>query len=514
MKILLVDLFGATESTGINLGLGYLSAHLRAAGHQVSLLDTVNIRTGPVDERIKKAVGGYNPGLIGFPVYNITYKSAKEYIEKLRKYYSGKIVVGGPEILGLGAKSLEDMTGADFAVLGEGEVTMVELVDALERKNGKKELEGIAGLVWWDGDRLVENMARVNDKNVDKLLFPDYEIYGGQGMDVYPINTSRGCPYSCSFCFMPVKKWRARSPENIIEELKMAKEKYNISLFHIVDASFNMRPRRIVEFCDLLIEENIDLPWVIQGFRADRAPEDLLEKMYRAKCKRIWVGVESLDEEVYAQINKGETMEEIIESVKKMRKYDWEIFGYMIIGLPGDTLKKTVTSFEKAQKMGFDVLAYSTATHMTGTPLADWVLNNDDVNTLSDSYSMSSIGDKYDEVAYETPEFTAEERKLARKIISIKAGTYNDSSLSPNAHRIMKWLLVLRYDAKNVFRHIRRSIHYRLNYDKNVDKINLNRGLRLARVPDGTWGLGKYDRLQPIEDPIVIDLKDVASYTG
>lgn len=490
MKILFIDPPGDKESSGLNIGIAYCASALIEAHHTVSILDFVNIRSGDPLERIRRAVEAYRPDIIGISVTNMSFNNSKRYTEDIRRYFKGIVILGGPEVSALAGRALALMPNADMAVMGEGELTLVELFSALERKTT---LADVKGLVWRDGERkerVIINQARDFIRDLDTIPLPNYDVFGVDKMDVYPIVTTRGCPYGCIFCFSHLgKKWRARSPENIIGEIRMAKEKYGARLFHICDASFNVDIGRVERFCALLVAEGLDMPWVIQGFRADRMTEDMMRRLSEANCKRIWVGIETMDEDVFKNISKGETLAQIKNGIALMKKYNIEIFGYMLMGLPGDTLSRTLESFENARKLDLDLLAYSSCVPFTGTGIEKWAKEN--AVMLADSYNISSIGTRYSSIAFETKDFTLTERAKARKILNIRSGSYNEPGMNPYLFKIKKWLLILRYDGKNLLERLKKSVVYRRHYRKSVDSINLKRGIYFHRLPDGTWGLGK-----------------------
>jgi anaerobic magnesium-protoporphyrin IX monomethyl ester cyclase len=504
VKILFIDPLGDKESTGLNIGIAYCSTSAIESGHTVSILDLVNIRVPEPHLCIKKAVESSRPDVVALSVTNMSFNNSRSYIDVMREYYKGTIVLGGPEISAVAERSLELVTGADMAVVGEGEITLTELLDTMEKG---MPLESVKGLVWRNGRNIAVNGPREFIKNLDEIPFPDYSVFGVDKMDVYPIVTSRGCPYGCAFCFSHLgKKWRARSPENIIEEIKLAKSRYGAKLFHVCDPSFNVDIGRVERFCALLVDAKLDMPWVIQGFRADRMTEEMMRHLSKANCRRIWVGIETLEEDVFKKINKGETLDQIKKGMELMRKYNIEIFGYMLMGLPGDTFRKTLRSFENARKLKLDLLAYSSCVPFTGTAVEKWAREN--AAMLGDSYNISSIGSQYGNIAFETEDFTLKERVKARRILNIRSGSYDESDTNPILFKFKKWLLILRYDFKNLFKRLGQSINYRVKYKTSVDSINLRRGIIFNRLPDGTWGTGRKESAVPEQaKKIFLDLK-------
>lgn len=490
MRILFIDPMGDKESTGLNIGIAYCATSVIKNGHTAGVLDLVNIRKVDPYASIDKAIQQFHPDAIGISVTNMSFNTTRSYVDHIKKNFKTIVILGGPEVSALAAKSLELIPGADMAVIGEGELTLAELLDVLEKK---LPLNNIKGLAWREGGKIILNQAREFIKDLNEIDFPDYAVFGVDKMDVYPVVTTRGCPYGCVFCFSHLgKKWRARSPENIIEELKKARDIYGAKLFHICDASFNVDIPRVEKFCKLLVENGLDMPWVIQGFRADRMTEGMMQSLKRANCKRIWVGIETMEEDVFKNINKGETLDQIKKGIALMKKYDIEIFGYMLMGLPGDTLKKTLKSFEKARELNLDLLAYSSCVPFTGTSIENWARNN--AVMLADAYNISSIGTRYGSIAFETKNFTKDERVKARRILNIRSGSYNEPAINTMLFKIKKWLLILRYDLRHLPSRLKGSFIYRKRYTASVDSINLRRGIYFDRLPDGTWGVKTGER--------------------
>ena len=121
MKILFIDPMGDKESTGLNIGIAYCATSLLKKGHTVSVLDFVNVRDTDPGEAIKKALFNFKPDVVGISITNMSFNNAKSYIDHVREDFKGKVIVGGPEISALAARSLELIPEADIAVIGEGE---------------------------------------------------------------------------------------------------------------------------------------------------------------------------------------------------------------------------------------------------------------------------------------------------------------------------------------------------------------------------------------------------------
>jgi len=192
----------------------------------------------------------------------------------------------------------------------------------------------------------------------DNLPFPAYDLFDSfsifnqkwqRGLWHYPLMTSQGCPYSCIYCASRNRSWKLRSVENCYEELRVAKEKYKIKSFVILDDCFNIDKKRVLEFCEMI--RNLGLVWVCaNGLRADRFDEELASALKNAGCNFVSFGIESTDPLVLEIIKKQETLQQIESAIDIAKRYFKYVNGYFIIGLPGSSFKKDMESLNWAKK--------------------------------------------------------------------------------------------------------------------------------------------------------------------
>ncbi|MFC1511429.1 B12-binding domain-containing radical SAM protein [Candidatus Margulisiibacteriota bacterium] len=481
MKVLLVD--PLANVYGLNVGIAYLSAVLINSGHRVRVLDFNNIRWENPQEKLRQAIAVYSPDVVGFSVQCIGYSDAKEKIAFLRTFFNGPIIVGGPEPTIMKEQLLSEMPEVNIVVVGEAEYTFPELAGFLERG---EDLSSVKGIIWKKGKEVIVNPARPMVSDLDNLPLPNYDVFGLQQVDYYVTMTSRGCPFNCAFCFSYLgRTWRGRDPKKVVEELKLAKKKYGIKMFRISEPIFNFNPERVEKFCDILVTEKINLPWIVMGIRADRITDSMMGKLVQAGCRRLLIGVESLDPEVFQKIGKKETIKQIREGIKIAQRHDIDLWGYMIMGLPGDTFKKTIKSFTEAQKLNLTRLAYASAVPYDGTRLKDWVDKH--ATLYADAKELSTRGNL--DISFATPEFTLEERIHARKIIAIKSRNFTDFINSNDnilVRAIKRVYMVLRYDRENFFHQIKIMIFKENKDGSQLSILNENKPV-FSRVPDGTW---------------------------
>ncbi len=404
MKIVLVDPRGYSDC--LNTGLGYISAVLK--GHEVSVID-LNNKKGDDDKRITAAK---DADLVGFSIKSATMKNAISTAEKIRKFNKKALfVAGGPHVAIDGYDFLKKNSIFDICVTGEGEEAIKEITD------GNK-TEKISGIIFRKGKKVIANKKRGWIKDLDKLTFPNYDPFDSVSgkIDTYPIITSRGCPYNCTYCSVGDvigKRWRARSPANILKELFHAKDYYQSTKFKILDDDFTLDMNRAKRLCQMMIAEKLGMEWSCpNGIRADKLDAELLELMKKAGCFSISLGIESLAPDVFENINKGEKIDDIKNAVINAKKAGIKVEGFFIIGLPGSTYEKDKQSIKEAKKLRLNSSSWGILVPYPGTKAWEWVANNKDARMLKDWRDGFHLGINPEPV-FETKDYTASERLKA-----------------------------------------------------------------------------------------------------
>lgn len=421
MKVLLVDPVGA--SYGFSPALAYLGAFLKAKGIETKGLDLNNLRASTADETMKQVVREFRPDLIGYSVLYTNYRWLQGHLKGLRSYFQGTVVVGGPQIIIEGKEAFKDLPEIDIACVGEGEHTLLEIVQCLEKGES---FENVRGIIFRNSRQLMETPLRRPLMELNELPFPDFRIFGAHSLPYYPLITSRGCPFHCKYCFRSFKgDWRPRSAANVIEEIEYAKSTYQFDYFIIHDDSFNLNPKRVLEICDLLIERRIAVPWRCAGIRANLVTEEVSRRMKAAGCTEVAVGIESLIPEVFEGIDKKESLNSILEGVNSLRRNGLKVIGYFIIGLPGDNYRRTIETYQKAKKY-VDAQSWTLLLPIKGTPYWDELHSDSRVRWLCDYRNIDMTWlPRLSEVksAFETPEYPAQEKIFAYHRINILLGT-------------------------------------------------------------------------------------------
>jgi anaerobic magnesium-protoporphyrin IX monomethyl ester cyclase len=378
VKILLVnpsyhDVYRTFDFVFPPLGLAYMAAVLTESNYEVKIVD-LNV------SQDQQSIPDNNWDLVGITLDTSLYYKGMEYARML-KSKGTKVVVGGPhasfmadEILGNGS--------ADFVVRGEGEHTILELVNAL-REGGK--LEQIKGLSYLSDNQVVHNANRTYSDDLDTLPFParhllDMDKYRTSKLGTRTITsilTSRGCPYQCSFCAsskLAGTFWRARSVESIIEEIQFVKDTYGYRAFAFVDDNFTLNPQRVIDLCKEICKRGWDVHWWCFS-RVDtivRNPE-MVSLMYEAGCRSTYIGIESRNQETLDFYNKKISADISREAISILKNNKIEMTASFIIGALNEDKEMVEDTLRFAKSLNPNTVSFTILTPYPGTDLFDQV---------------------------------------------------------------------------------------------------------------------------------------------
>jgi anaerobic magnesium-protoporphyrin IX monomethyl ester cyclase len=237
--------------------------------------------------------------------------------------------------------------GADFILLGEAEMTLLELVKAIEQK--QTDFFNIQGIAFKHNDSIVKTTRRSVMKELDALPLPawdliDIELYRKSwlkhtGYFSMNMGTTRGCPFKCNWCAKPIygNRYNSRSPQHVVKELKLLKEKYGFDHIWFCDDIFGLKPGWVNEFADLLERENIHFKFKIQS-RADLlVQENYITALARAGCDNVWMGAESGSQKILDAMDKGTTVNQIYEATRLLKKHFIKPSFFIQFGYLGET---------------------------------------------------------------------------------------------------------------------------------------------------------------------------------
>lgn len=461
MKIFLIEIKG--NSNYAHNGLAYLAGNISDV-HKIKIFDLniEDINESELLEEIKKE----KPDLIGFSIKSFNLKKTVGFAKKAKLISRAIFTAGGPHIT-LCAKDffLKDNDDIfDFGFQGEAELSFAKFCDSFGSSEKYKNTEG---LIYKEGNKWIFNPQLILE-NLDELIFPDFSCFYGkinfERQDGYPLLTSRGCPYQCIYCSVSKvsgRKWRARTPENIILELKYAVSKFGIKNFKIIDDNFTFNMDRAKEFCRMLIDENFNLQWSCpNGIRADRVDERLAELMKKSGCESVSLGIESGDEKVFDFINKGEKLQDIKQAACIFKKAGIEVSGFFIIGLPFETKKSIKKSLKFIDELGIKHIKWNMLVPYPETFLWDWVLKNG--RFLKDfTYGQHFSKNLNVLPVFDTSDYSAKERIKSYKIANLSTGAYFYVFKIPKRFFLfyLKYALyLLRYNPKLFFKKLFKKI--------------------------------------------------------
>jgi len=326
------------------LGLMYIAAMLEKEGYEVQIIDACLERLSQI-ELSKRIIRG-KPNIVGITTDSCNFHESLRAAKVTKNASDALVIMGGPHAT-LRPKEVIQYPEVDIVVLGEGEYTMLDIADRIERG---KSLERCEGCFYKENGKIIFNPPRPRIKNLDNLPFTSrhllpYSEYsrtytmGGIKKPTDTMITSRGCPFNCSYCSSRMiwgSSYYNRSPENVIAEIEYLVDNYGTRGIYFRDDNFTMDDRRILKICELLQERRIDIEWECSS-RVDLVNKSLLEKMHEAGCRSIWYGIESGSQQTLAKLNKGITVKQSRKAVKITKEVGIKVGGSFMIGIPGET---------------------------------------------------------------------------------------------------------------------------------------------------------------------------------
>jgi radical SAM superfamily enzyme YgiQ (UPF0313 family) len=333
------------------LGTLYAAACLRRAGYQVNVFDT-QFSHSPLE--IIPALESFNPEF--FVIYDDGFnyltkmcltnmREAAFQMIHLAKKLGCIVILSGSDSTDQFKLYLDE--GADFVLLGEAEETLTELINSI--RSGETAFPEIRGLAFKQDDQYIKTERRPVIKMLDTLPMPAWDLidldpYRKMWMKhagYFSLNmaTTRGCPYKCNWCAKPIygNRYNARSPENVIQELKWLKAHYPFDHIWFCDDIFGLKPGWVNEFARLVEAENIRFTFKIQA-RADLLlQENNVSALARAGCTNIWMGAESGSQKILDAMDKGITVQQIADATHTIRQHGMNPSFFIQFGYPGET---------------------------------------------------------------------------------------------------------------------------------------------------------------------------------
>lgn len=409
------------------IGPAYLASSLREAGFSVTIIDAIGenpFQVTPLSsyEGSMLAIGLTSEELVDrippeSAVFGVSLMFSQDWLESRRmiqlvkaRYPEIPILVGGEHPTALGEFLLKTTPEIDFCVFGEGEETLVDLVQTMA---GSQDYSQVKGIAYRAGNQVVRTPARSRKKNVDDIPRPAWDLVplenyleNGLGFGVnrgrsIPILATRGCPYQCTFCSNPsmwTTLWVSRDPAKVVEEIQDYIRRYRATNFDFYDLTAIIRKEWIMRFTDLIKQKGLKFTWQLpSGTRSEAIDREVSERLSRSGCRNMNYAPESGSESELKRIKKKINIGRIIQSMKDAVEVGINVKANIIIGLPD------VTRREIWQTLGFTCRMAWIGVHDTaivifspypGSELFDLLRKRGRIQELDEAYFLSLAGYK------------------------------------------------------------------------------------------------------------------------
>ena len=347
----------------VPLGLLYISSNLKKGGFDTAIMNLNDFPEEPIESKLCRFLLGKKIDVFCIGGLTVHYKAIKDILHAVKKVNSNVITIAGGGLISSEPDLMMRLLPLDFGVIGEGDVTIVELAKALESGRGFNQVNGI---IYKDPEsgNIVQTPPRTPLSDIDGIPWPDYEGFNTEDYlllqrpsDCYyrsiidnprelAIIASRSCPYKCTFCYHPLgTKYRQRSLDSIFEEIEFLLLRYNINILAIYDELFASDLKRLSEFCVRIKEYGIH--WSAQ-LRVDNVNREMLSMMRDSGCYIISYGIESAHDEILKNLKKHITVAQIDNALKLTTEEKICVQGNIIIGAEEETIETANASLRWA----------------------------------------------------------------------------------------------------------------------------------------------------------------------
>ena len=408
------------------LGLLYVAAAVEAnSSHKVEVLDA-DVE-GMSYEAIQQEVRQKNPDLVGIYTSSVALSMAYKTAKAVKEVNINILVIAGGPHAQIYPQETAALPEIDYVILGEGEENVVNLLHCLEQDSDPACLDGI--VFQRDGEIIVS--PRINwIKDLDALPFParhltpfhKYHSLIGKDNISTTLMASRGCPYRCTFCYIPFDgKLRLRSVANIIDEIQ-ACVAMGIKEFFFFDEIFTVNKERVIAICQEIMERKLDIIFDIRS-RVDTIDEEVIRHLKEAGCSRIQFGVESASPEILQAMNKKITLEQVYQAFKLAKKYKLATLADFMLGYPGETREQMQKTIELAKKLHPDFVQYAITVFYPATKIYQEAVEQGRVEDLWKRFAQNPD--------YKAPVPIASDLYSREEMVTLLTRAYNSFYLRP-----------------------------------------------------------------------------------
>ena len=362
------------------LGIGYLGAVLCKNHFEVKVIDCQAQKIS--HQQFREEIAKSKPDIVGVTCTTLTYKSALKIVKSAKEALPNCITaIGGPHVTFWDDKALQEEPSLDIVIRREGEETMLELAQRVENHQPLFDLEGTTCR---KGNEIVRNADRAFLEDLDSLPFPALHLWEklGElrkyGTIPYPVMTSRGCVFWCNFCTavrMFGRRYRMRTPTNVVDELEYLHKNYRANQFTFYDDAFTVDQARTAEICDEIHRRGLKIKWDCET-RVDMVSKELLVKMREAGCIAVWFGVESGSLKQLTSMGKGFSLTQTRRAFKWAKEAGLMTVAGVILGFPGETKETAWETIRFVKELNPNDVGFYIATPYPGTPMYEEVKAN------------------------------------------------------------------------------------------------------------------------------------------
>lgn len=349
------------------LGVGFLISVLRNEGHNVSFIDNYLRPSKFIEDGFLQS---NNIDFVGIYANTICYRDTLRMLNEINNLrekgvWNGKIIIGGPHT-SVALDTIPDFV--DYVVQGEGEKAILDIINS-------------------ESNERVVKRERISD--LDCLPFQPWDIftkmdydYGCDWLDIKPVftmNTSRGCPFDCSFCSVNSiwgRQYTYFSAERIISEIEYLVENYSAKAIYFREDNFTLKKKRVIAFCEGLISKELNIQWACETRVDTLCDEELVKLMSAAGCRTVYLGVESGSQSVLDSLNKQISVEQIEKCVNLCKKQDIRTYCSLITGVPGETYEDYLSTRKLMRKLKPYALSFNVFVGIPNSWLYRYVLDN------------------------------------------------------------------------------------------------------------------------------------------
>lgn len=361
----------------VPLGILYISAYLEQAGYANRVFDS----TFSSFDKLCSALLEERPQVVGIYTNLMTKLNVLRIIRFIRQapvLSDTKVVLGGPEVRNHLVNFLEQ--GADYLVLGEGEQTMLEIVQ-FEAGIGLPNRSAIDGIAYTDSQGgVMQNRERAKQKNLDELPMPnrlqvDLQLYFDAWKQQHctnaiSVSTMRGCPYSCKWCSRAVygQSYRRRSPQAVADEIAWIQAHYTVDSIWFVDDVFTVSHKWLTEFTEAVTRRGIVMPYECIT-RADRMNEEVIKQLKASGCFRVWIGAESGSQKIIDLMDRRVEVQQVRDMIRLARQHGLQAGTFIMVGYPGETKEDIFETVHHLKTSDPDLFTITVTYPIKGTPL-------------------------------------------------------------------------------------------------------------------------------------------------